>query len=178
MHPDSGKSKSGALVLCEHKNMTGVREQSRARTTAAILAAARGEIAAHGGGGCPWGRRRERGPGRRPLRSTPSTADRNARSHQCWPLLILVLHADSRCRTAPGIRHFAPAVLNGSAAIQSLLGTRWGFNSVPEGDLNSPTPLPRRGSRVGDRRAHEPAESGTTRCPIRSVAQACYSTVP
>ena len=31
--------------------MTGVREQSRARTTAAILAAARGEIAAHGGGG-------------------------------------------------------------------------------------------------------------------------------
>lgn len=31
--------------------MVGVREQSRARTTAAILAAAREEIAAHGGGG-------------------------------------------------------------------------------------------------------------------------------
>ena len=31
--------------------MVGVREQSRARTTAAILAAARAEIAEHGGGG-------------------------------------------------------------------------------------------------------------------------------
>lgn len=47
----SSPNKSSALALCDTRSMVGVREQSRAATTAAILAAARAQIAAHGGGG-------------------------------------------------------------------------------------------------------------------------------